>query len=286
MPGFGLTFDGRGFRVLVVCLVCWAAWVRAEMPALLLAETYRGQVDVTQYLVSEKFDGVRAYWNGRQLISRGGNVIQAPQWFTAGLPVRQLDGELWLGAGRFEEMSGLARRALPDDDAWRQVSYLVFELPDGEGTFIERFSQLQALARSAGAPWLRVVEQTRVSSRMVLMRRLDAVISAGGEGLMLHRADAPYLTGRSDVLLKVKRWHDAEAVVVAHVPGKGKYRGALGALRVRAEDGREFLLGTGFTDRQRRSPPPVGSTVTYRYRELTARGIPRSASFWRVRADS
>jgi DNA ligase-1 len=101
---------------------------------------------------------------------------------------------------------------------------------------------------------------------------------------MLHRADAIYLTGRSEVLLKAKLWHDAEAVVIAHQPGKGRYRGMLGALRVRTDDGREFSLGTGFSDAQRRSPPPLGATVTYRYRELTAKGLPRFARFWRVRA--
>jgi DNA ligase-1 len=106
----------------------------------------------------------------------------------------------------------------------------------------------------------------------------------GGEGLMLHRADAPYITGRSDVLMKFKLWHDAEATVIAHLPGKGRHAGRLGALRVRAPDGREFSLGTGFSDAQRRDPPALGTVVSYRYRELTAKGMPRFASFWRVRA--
>jgi DNA ligase-1 len=67
------------------------------------------------------------------------------------------------------------------------------------------------------------------------------------------------------------------------MPGKGRNAGVLGALRVKAADGREFSLGTGFTDAQRRNPPPLGSTVTYRYRELTDKGQPRFARFWRVR---
>jgi DNA ligase-1 len=99
---------------------------------------------------------------------------------------------------------------------------------------------------------------------------------------MLHRADAPYETGRSDTLLKMKPWEDAEATVIGHQPGKGKHAGALGALRVRTDGGREFSLGTGFTSRQRRDPPPVGTKVTYRYRDLTRNGLPRFASFLRV----
>jgi DNA ligase-1 len=136
----------------------------------------------------------------------------------------------------------------------------------------------------ANVPWLLAVEQFQLADGKALTRRLHEVVNAGGEGLMLHRADAIYLTGRSEVLLKAKLWHDAEAVVIAHQPGKGRYRGMLGALRVRTDDGREFSLGTGFSDAQRHSPPPLGATVSYRYRELTAKGLPRFASFWRVRA--
>lgn len=100
---------------------------------------------------------------------------------------------------------------------------------------------------------------------------------------MLHRADASYVTGRSPALLKLTPQLDAEARVIAHLPGKGKYAGMLGALRVEMPDGKQFSLGTGFSDRQRRNPPAVGTQVTYRYRELTDRGIPRFAYFLRVR---
>lgn len=257
----------------------------AEPPAILLAETYNGQIDVSRYLVSEKLDGVRAVWDGRVLRFRSGNVINAPQWFIDGLPKVPLDGELWLGRGRFERLSGIVRKEVPVDEEWREVRYMIFELPGAPGSFAERAAAIRALVRKAGVPWLREIEQFRVVDRPDLARRLNEVVRAGGEGLMLHLADAPYTTGRSDVLLKVKAWHDAEAVVVAHQPGRGKYAGQLGALRVRLPDGREFELGTGFSDAQRRDPPPVGATVTYRYRELTASGLPRFASFLRVRVD-
>jgi DNA ligase 1 len=257
----------------------------AEPPAILLAEVYRNQVDVTKYLVSEKLDGVRAIWDGNVLRFRSGKEINAPRWFLDGLPNRSLDGELWLGRGTFERLSGIVRKDVPDDNEWRQVRYMIFELPGAPGTFRERAEVMREIARQANITWLREIEQFSVVDRNSLQKRLNEIVKAGGEGLMLHRADAPYETGRGDTLLKMKPWEDAEAVVISHQPGKGKYVGMLGALRVRTSEGREFSLGTGFSDEQRRNPPPVGMTVTYRYRDLTGNGLPRFPSFLRPRTE-
>lgn len=283
----GVTLLATTRRVMLawLFLLTMAQAVHALEPPLLLAETYRQQVDVSQYLVSEKLDGVRAYWDGKHLMSRAGNVFNVPAWFLAALPNRKLDGELWLGRGRFDEMSGIARRETPLDADWKQVRYVVFELPGAEGSFAQRVGRINEIAQQARVPWLQSADQYRLPDHKALMKRLAEVVKSGGEGLMLHRADALYETGRSDILLKVKKWHDAEATVIAHLPGKGKHAGRLGALKVRSSDGREFALGTGLTDAQRLSPPPLGATVTYRYRELTSKGMPRFASFWRVRSD-
>ena len=250
---------------------------------LLLAKTVQHDTDVSLYLVSEKLDGVRAYWDGESLRTRSGKVIQAPAWFVEKFPKRPLDGELWSGRGQFDRLSGIVRQKTPDDAGWRSVRYMLFELPEASGTFRERVQALQQITREAAVPWLQTIEQFEVRDREELDRRLKVVIQAGGEGLMLHRADASYVTGRSDSLLKMKPWHDAEATVIAHLPGKGKYQGMLGALRVRTGDGIEFDLGTGMNDRIRKNPPPIGTVVTYRYRGLTERGIPRFASYYRVR---
>jgi len=271
--------------LLAFALVLPATPVRADAPAILLAEVYRNQVDVGQYLVSEKLDGVRGIWDGQTLRFRSGRTINAPAWFLDGLPKRPLDGELWMGRGTFERLSGIVRREVPDDAEWRQVRYMIFELPGAPGTFAQRAEQIREAVKQANVPWLREIEQFRVVDRDSLKKRMKEVVKAGGEGLMLHRADAPYETGRSDTLLKMKPWEDAEAVVIGHLPGKGKHAGQMGALRVRAEDGREFSLGNGFTDRVRSDPPPVGTTVTYRYHDLTRSGLPRFASFLRVRLD-
>ncbi|MCB1890405.1 MAG: DNA ligase [Rhodocyclaceae bacterium] len=262
--------------------LCLAAPPAGKPPALLAREA-ADDIDPRGYWVSEKLDGVRALWDGRQLRFRSGREVRAPAWFLAGLPDVPLDGELWLGRGRFDEVSGLTRRAQPDDDAWREVRFMVFELPGAPGDFTARIEALAGIVARAEVPWLQMVTQRRVASREALRRWLDAVVDGGGEGLMLHRADAPFHSGRSDALLKLKPWRDAEARVVGHLPGQGRHTGRLGALLVEGADGRRFRLGTGLSDRERASPPPLGSEVTYRYRALTPNGLPRFPVYWRLR---
>lgn len=259
------------------------ALLAAEPPAIMLANVYHGQVDVSRYMVSEKLDGVRAIWDGKKLTFRSGRPIDAPDWFIAGLPAQPLDGELWIARGQFERVSGIVRREVPDDTDWRAVRYMIFELPGAAGPFRARAEKIRQIVRQANVPWLCEIPQFFPVDRSSLKKRLDEVVRSGGEGLMLHLADAPYETGRSDALLKVKPWQDAEAVVIGHEPGKGRFVGQMGALRVRTTEGREFLLGTGFSDAQRLNPPAIGSTVTYRYRAETRTGLPRFASFLRVR---
>jgi DNA ligase-1 len=259
------------------------AWGRSA-PALMQGQDAPPGIDPAGYLVSEKLDGVRAVWDGRQLRFRSGLPVAAPAWFIAALPAEPLDGELWLGRGRFEAVSGLVRRRHPDDAAWRTVSYQVFDQPGMPGPFAQRAGRLQGLVDRTGWAPLQAVTQRRVASLDDLQKHLRAVVEAGGEGLMLHRADALWRPGRSSSILKLKPLADAEAVVVGHVPGRGRHAGRLGALRVRRPDGRRFLLGTGFSDAERDAPPPAGSVVTYAYRGFTDDGLPRFASYLRVRS--
>ena len=275
-------------RMLAVALVVASAAAAAtvdgrELEALSLANVYRDGVDLKNYWVSEKLDGVRARWDGAALHSRQGRRISAPPWFVDGFPSEPLDGELWMGRGTFDRLSGAVRRKTPDADAWRRIRFMVFDLPTHPGSFDHRLRRLQAIFARLASPRIGLVEQFRVADRAELMARLDHVVAVGGEGLMLRRGDSPYRAGRTNDLLKLKRHEDAEAVVVAHLPGKGKYAGLLGALLVEMPDGRRFRLGTGFSDEERRRPPPIGATVTYKHYGRTSGGIPRFASFLRIR---
>jgi DNA ligase 1 len=254
----------------------------------LLAQDAPADIDPAGYLVSEKLDGVRALWDGQVLRFRSGGLIHAPADFLAALPRQPLDGELWAGRGQFEALVGTVRRLQPGAAAWGSVRFMAFELPGSAplpsaATFAQRSLQLQALQREQGNTRWAAAPQISLPSRQVLQAQLNKVVQGGGEGLMLHRADAPVLGGRNAALLKLKPVADAEAVVLAHLPGQGKHAGRLGALRVRSSSGHVFNLGTGLSDDQRAAPPAVGSTVTYNYRGLTADGVPRFASFLRER---
>jgi DNA ligase-1 len=257
----------------------------AEPPALLLANVYRPGLPLAEYWVSEKYDGVRGYWDGHTLRTRGGETIHAPPWFTAGWPPEPMDGELWAGRGRFAQAQSTTRQQRPDDAAWRELRFMVFDLPRHGGTFDERIPALGALVSALGQPWVQAVPQARVASDAALQALLRRTVRAGGEGLMLHRGASLYRSGRSGDLIKVKTHEDTEARVVAHVPGKGKHAGRLGALLVEMPSGQRFKLGAGFSDADRNHPPPLGSWVTYRYRGTHDGGLPRFASFVRVRED-
>ena len=129
------------------------------------------------------------------------------------------------------------------------------------------------------------VPQDKLTTHAELRARLLAMVKAGAEGLMLHRGDAPYRAVRSDDLIKLKTHDDAEAQVIGFEPGKGKYEGMVGALLVQTPQGQRFKLGSGLRDALRRHPPPLGTWVTYRYRGLNDSGVPRFATFVRVRGD-
>ena len=259
-------------------------------PPLMLANVYRPGIQLADYWVSEKYDGVRGFWDGQKLLTRGGQAINTPAWFTANWPATPMDGELWAGRGQFQKAVSTVRQQTPDGAAWRGIQFMVFDLPAEPGTFTERLSTLNSVVSKLAVPWVQAVPQTKVPSHPALQSQLKQITQAGAEGLMLHRGSSLYKGVRNDDLLKVKTHDDAEAKVIAYIPGKGKYAGQLGALLVEmpAKDGqtaKRFKLGTGLSDAQRQNPPAVGSEVTYRYRGLNDSGIPRFASFLRLRED-
>ena len=294
MAGFSGWSRGWALTMLMLFALCFEFLVQAPVaraadfppPPVMLANVYRSDTPLADYLVSEKLDGVRGYWDGEKLLTRGGERIEAPGWFTAGWPDFPLDGELWVGRGQFSNAVSIVRQRTPDDAAWRTLHFMVFDLPAHPGPFAERYAALKSLLAGLALPWVRPVEQFKVADRAGLRTTFDRVVRNGGEGLMLHRAASLYQAGRSDDLLKLKPYQDAEARVIAHLPGKGKNRGVLGALLVETAEGLRFRIGTGFSDAERRNSPAPGSWVTYRHIGLNeGSGIPRFASFMRVRED-
>lgn len=252
----------------------------AEKPDVMLAAKYHNQVTVSEYWVSEKLDGVRARWDGSKLISRGGREFTPPPRFTQGFPNIELDGELWSKRGDYEEISSITATRTAHD-GWNTLSLMVFDLPSHGGDFTQRVAAMKQLS----APHLKAVDQFRVADNQQLMILLEQYIAAGAEGLMLHHQDALYRSGRSSALLKLKRFDDSEAIVLEHISGNGKFSGLLGAIRVRDHRGKIFKIGSGFSDLERHSPPPIGSEITFKHQGLTKYGIPRFPVYLRVRQD-
>ena len=257
-----------------------------KTPPLLLAHTWESDTDLTHWWLSEKLDGVRAYWSGaeKRFLSRQGNVYHAPAWSTQGLPNLPLDGELWIDRKAFQRTVSIVRRQ-DQSDHWREVRFVVFDAPTAQGGFENRQEFLQATLCEHQPPFARVLPQERCRGLQHLREELSRIISLGGEGLMLRQPGSCYEVGRSNTLLKAKSFSEVDAHVIEHLAGQGRHRGRMGALLVRLANGLRFNVGTGFTDAQRESPPAVGSIITVRYQELTDRGVPRFPSFVRVRRD-
>ena len=253
-------------------------------PLIQLATTAPQSIqNISDYLISEKLDGVRGYWDGKNLYSRSGRKIAAPDWFIQHFPKYPLDGELWIKRGAFEQISAIIRKTQATDAEWSRVLFMVFDLPAETTPFAGRYDK--AVNELTGiSVYLQVIKQYSLTTAGVLDADLQAIIDLGGEGLMLHKKTALYQAGRSQDIVKLKPFYDAEAVVIAHNEGKGKFSGMLGALVVENQDGKVFKLGSGLSHEQRLNPPKIGSLVTYKYYGLTQKGTPRFASFLRVRA--
>lgn len=259
-----------------------------EKPLLQHGVSYHKVDDINKYYVSEKLDGVRGYWNGKQLLTRQGNLIISPIWFTLHWPTHPIDGELWLGRDKFQTLVSCVKRQIPDKNeqssCWRNIRFMMFDLPNHQGVFSERVEKMQALLLQIPSPYLAMITQVKLENTQALDNKLEKVISIMGEGLMLHLASAHYKTGRNPALMKLKRHQDAEATVIGYTKGKGKYQGKLGAIKVKTTEGIIFKIGSGFSDYQRANPPDIGTIITFKYNGLTQAGIPRFARFWRIRA--
>lgn len=247
----------------------------------MLAEDWQEGMVVEGWWVSEKLDGIRALWTGHELLTRRGNRIHAPEWFIAGLPQWPLDGELWMGRGQFARTLSVVRDQTPGPE-WAEVQFGVFDAPAVEGEWEHRLAFLQ---QWQPPPHVQVLAQEPIRQSTEVPQRLQEIVQAGGEGLVLRRPGSLYESGRSSDWRKVKRFQEGDAVVLRHLPGKGRHAGRLGSLEVQTPEGKVFRLGTGFRDDERDDPPPVGSTVQFRHTGFTKNGIPRFAVFLRVRDD-
>lgn len=266
---------------LMLLIACYSQ--ANSKPPIQLAKPYKQPVLIQEYFVSEKLDGIRGYWTGKHLLTRSGKLINTPEFFTQDWPNFPLDGEIWLARTSFETTLSIVRKQEPIGQEWQKLTFMVFDLPAHKGRFIERVEAMQALGDNNTNMHLKVIKQHKFHDHKNLLAYFERIVDEGGEGLMLHHQNALYHIGRTANIMKLKPFDDADGEVIEHLPGKGKYKGMLGAIRVKTADGIIFKIGSGFSDNERESPPEVGSIVTFKYSGKTRQGVPRFASFLRVR---
>lgn len=287
-------FTGRGGRAgspakFLFIILFISGWLL--MPAglsrateIMLAQLYDRQIDVTGWLMSEKLDGVRGYWDGKNLLSKNGNRFHPPAEFTKELPPFPLEGELWAGRKRFEQAVSIVRKQEPHA-GWQQIRFAIFDVPEASGGFTERLDRARSWFARNPSTYAFIIPQISVHDQTHLQQELKRIETIGGEGLIVRQPEALYTAGRSSHILKVKSHYDAEATVIEHLPGEGRNRGRLGSLLVELDDGTRFRIGTGFSDAERIRPPPVGSIITFKYYDKYQSGIPKFPSFLRLRRD-
>ena len=276
---------------------------KAKFELLKLSE-YKGQ-NVGGWLASEKLDGVRAYWDGRNLRSRNGKILAASEGWSAHFPPFALDGELYTARGEFEKIQSTVMDKTPSIAAWSEVKFYVFDVPEAGGGLLERLSELEKfiLQNPQAGQNLKIIKQVKVKDNAEFEAFADAVIAKGGEGAVVREPNVPYERKRSKNALKYKKFKDAECEVTEVNVGTGKYAGLMGSVTCKSlgvagsnsdeqndkllqpASGVKFKIGSGFSDEERANPPKIGSIITYKYQNLTAKGVPRFPIFLRVRED-
>jgi len=267
----------RLFLLIVACISLFAqerAFV--EKPELLLLNVYSKDMNVTNWYMSEKLDGVRAYWDGEKLVSRKGLIFNAPLFFTKDFPKTELDGELWSKRKDFANISSIVNTR-DAKDAWKDLTYNVFEVPHARGNLLQR------LATVKESKYIKLIKQRKVKDKTDLAVFLKSVEKKGGEGVVVRDGSLSYYAARNDKALKVKSYIDEECKVVGYTDGQGKYQDMTGSIQCLTQEDKIIKIGTGLSDKQRQNPPKIGTIITFKYYGVTSKGNPRFPVFMRER---
>ena len=264
---------------------------------LLRLSEYKDQ-NISGWLASEKLDGVRAYWDGENLLSRQGKKLNAPLSFTKNFPKFALDGELYAKKLKFEEIQATVMDKLPDEKAWQRLKFHIFDVPEANGGLLDRLEVLAKFLKNKPNENLIIIKQIKMRDNAQFLKFTEDIIVKGGEGAVVREPNTPYERKRSKNALKFKKFKDAECEVIAINKGSGKYVKFAGSLTCKALGGKDdeekagepktgtiFKIGSGLSDEKRQNPPKIGSIITYKFQNLTAKGKPRFPIFLRVRED-
>jgi len=273
---------------LFFCLsVIHAFPVDVQALDLMLPQVYEEDIQVVGWLMSEKLDGIRGYWTGKQLLSKNGKRFHPPPAFTHNFPPFPIEGELWGGHETFHKTVSIVKKQQMHD-GWLDIQFAVFDVPQAPGNFLERIQKAKKWFRDNPSQFAFIIPQKTITNPDQLKDELQRIESIGGEGLIVRNPEALYTTGRAGDILKVKSFFDAEAVVIGHIPGQGRHQGRLGSLLVElaADTTIKFKIGSGLSDAERNSPPPIGEIITFKYYGFYPSGIPKFPSYLRIRSDA
>ncbi len=229
--------------------------------------------------MSEKLDGIRAYWSGKNLISRGGKIIHAPAWFTKNYPPFPIDGELWTKRADFENISSIVRDKNPNEEQWKQIKHYIFEVPNTKGGLFERLKKVSPYEGEI----IKIIPQIPIKNKKHLQQFLKQIEHKKGEGVVVRDPNTPYIAKRTSKALKVKSFLDKECKIVAYNRGHGKLKALMGSITCQMDNNITFKIGSGFSMNERKNPPAIGSVITFKYKEMTKYGKPRFPVFLRVR---
>ena len=244
---------------------------------VMLAKNWEEQ-DIIRWYFSEKLDGVRAYWNGINLISKNGNIFECPEWFTKDFPKYHLDGELYIGRNMFDVTSGIVRKK--NSNEWHRIKYMIFDSPDEHDLVEKRFKRYTEFCKKYKKHCI-PVKHNIIKSIEDLYKILAEIEKQKGEGIMAIKPHSKYENKRSNLLLKIKTFHDMEATVIGYVPGKDRFKNTTGSLICKLDNGIEFQL-SGMDTETRLHPPAINSRIMFKYKEITKNGKPRFASYLRL----
>ena len=273
-----------GLVFLLFFLSCVSAQENRTAPSLILLKSYQKQtnVDVKNWFMSEKLDGVRAYWDGHALYSRSGRRFAVPDWFIEDFPDFELDGELWTKRSDFEHIVSIVNQQNVHE-GWKEIRYQIFEVPNAQGNFPQRLDKIKQFLKKYPILFIKVIPQQICKGKTHLQSFLQEIDQLGGEGVVVRNPEVHYHTGRSATALKVKRFQDAECKVTGYKAGKGKYSGLTGALYCQMDNNRIIRIGSGLSNKERENPPAIGSIITYQYNGFTSKGNPRFPVYLRIR---
>jgi len=262
-------------KIYLIVLICISSLFSFEVQK---PQTYDEQ-NISGWLMSEKLDGIRGYWDGEKFYSKNGNPIHPPLWFTANFPPFPLDGELWSKRDDFETIQATVLDLIPSKN-WETITYNIFEVPEAKGDFLMRLQKAKEWFEQNPNKHANFIEQIVCKDEEHLQNYLKEIRALKGEGVIVKNGTEPYHTGESPHTLKVKKVEDMEGIVIGYNYNKeGKFK----SLKLKLDNGVIFNLGGGFKDIERLNPPKIGEIITFKYYGFTKNKVPKFASFLRVR---